>query len=478
MSGEYTLVDQFDLDGRWGLPDWPPERWIPGRLHFAPEAGIRLELWGVLKELQSGPLPVVQRHEAIWGLTNDARKLTLLECNGAISHMTFRADAGAVNSRFSARWLIEGEHVPAPADLKFQALRVSIHNLTPFIGRTGLGSGEPATDRLAVTWTRPQEITTDIGPYQLRTLYSARTSGNVFGSERSISERTWLELGFAQELHVEEALAGPIASLHYLIQLAAGCRLPLIVLEGDSKRTEQMVDGKPLYPPSRILFAQKRSLPLPEAAHPLRLAFTLSSLSSNLPDHLSRWYAGFQIFRDALDFYFSLDPHDDTDVAIEHHFLSIMNAVESYHRSAGAKRYESEPSEHKERIDRILVASPAEDRDWLSRKLEYSNEVGLRARLRELFDALPPDVQRVCGERKTFINSVVITRNYLTHHDDRLKDQALSGTRLWRITRKLRLILQTAFLRQLGLEDQQIVEAFKRVPEFLDLAREVSAETD
>lgn len=476
MPAEYSLMDQFDLEGRWGLPGWPGDKWLPGRLRFGPETGIRLELWGLLNDLQSGPLPGIERHEAIWGVTNDARRVSLFNCMGAISNLLLRADAGAVNSQFAALWLIEGEHLSALADLKYRVLRVSLHNLTSFVGRTGLASGQAAPNSLALTWTRPQELDANLGAFQLRMLYSAQSSGNIFGSEISLTERAWLEFSFADELHAEEALSGPIASLHYLLQLAVGCRLPMIILEGDTKRTEQIVDGRSFFPPSRIFFSQKRALPLPETSHPLRLLFTLSSLTSNLSYHLSRWYQGFQLFRDALDFYFSLDPRGDTDVAIEHHFLSNVNAVESYHRSAGVKRYESDPSDHEARIKRILAASEAEDRDWISRKLEYSNEVGLRPRLRELFDGLPGDVQKACGARKSFINSVVVTRNYLTHHDNQLKDQALSGADLWRITQILRVILQTAFLRQLGLSDEQIVEAFRRAPELMNWSAPESGE--
>jgi len=77
-TSDYTLLDTFSLDGRWGLPDWTVDKWIPGRLRFDPEAGISLELWGLVTELEAGPLPRIETYDAIWSLTQNAQTISLL----------------------------------------------------------------------------------------------------------------------------------------------------------------------------------------------------------------------------------------------------------------------------------------------------------------------------------------------------------------------------------------------------------------
>ena len=67
---------------------------------------------------------------------------------------------------------------------------------------------------------------------------------------------------------------------------------------------------------------------------------------------------------------------------MEHRFLSIVQALEGYHR----RRFPGQDlttEQHRARLDAIIGAAPAEHRKWLSEKLAYSNEVSQRKRLRE-----------------------------------------------------------------------------------------------
>ena len=60
------------------------------------------------------------------------------------------------------------------------------------------------------------------------------------------------------------------------------------------------------------------------------------------------------------------------------------------------------------------------------------------------------------GQRNLLVNSVVDTRNYLTHFDERLANKVARGERLWQLCMKLEALLQMYLLRLIGLDDESI----------------------
>ncbi|MBZ0157931.1 MAG: hypothetical protein K8I29_17170 [Alphaproteobacteria bacterium] len=58
--------------------------------------------------------------------------------------------------------------------------------------------------------------------------------------------------------------------------------------------------------------------------------------------------------------------------------------------------------------------------------------------------------------RKHFIGKVIDTRNYLTHYDPKLAQQAANGEALWKLCMKLEALFQLHFLRLIGLDAEFI----------------------
>jgi len=82
-----------------------------------------------------------------------------------------------------------------------------------------------------------------------------------------------------------------------------------------------------------------------------------------------------------------------------------------------------------------------------------------------MFNEYPESVDLVVGngkkERKSFINRVVATRNYLTHFDQSLEPQAARGVELYRITEELRLLVEICLLGEIGFEAESIRDRIK-----------------
>jgi hypothetical protein len=471
MSFNHTLIEPFSLDGLWGLPGTELSTWVAGRLEFHPENGIRLALYGLLGEKLS-TVPGEGDLEIIHGVTQGAEKVTLLRCKPGGGGFAFSADVGAVRSQYAALWMVVGEYLNSLENLTYKRLSINFHNLEEFAGWRPFHH-EVEKSEIKLSFRPPEPLSMELDGLQVELALSGNVTGDYF-IHQELSARAWLILTTDPEIHTEQALKGIFASLHYLIELAVGRRLPIVSLLGESVRTEKTIEGMTLQEDVHLFFAQKRPLPVPPREHAARLLFTLSALGSSLAEHLSRWHAGFSSFRDAMDFYFSLDPESDTDVALEHHFLSILNAFESYHRLAGKKQFDFSEANHGERLKQILETAPIAHREWLGQQLEHSNEVRLRGRLKEVYDDQPDNVKALLGKKKDFVGPIVDTRNYLTHHSVKLKAQALTGLGLWLAIKKVRLVLQVCFLGQMGLADDVISKVIERSGDYQILRRNSS----
>ena len=102
----------------------------------------------------------------------------------------------------------------------------------------------------------------------------------------------------------------------------------------------------------------------------------------------------------------------------------------------------------------LIKQIPKKDRNWFGSKLQYANELTLRNRLQKMtepFDAF------MCGEKKPqLIDSIVNTRNYLTHYDSKLEPKAAKGEILQFLCRKMNALFRLHFLKLIGFNAQEI----------------------
>ena len=57
---------------------------------------------------------------------------------------------------------------------------------------------------------------------------------------------------------------------------------------------------------------------------------------------------------------------------------------------------------------------------------------------------------------------MVDTRNYQTHHDEDLKERAADGEDLYRLTQKLKMLLEVCLLTEIGFNLEEIKALFLR----------------
>lgn len=207
-----------------------------------------------------------------------------------------------------------------------------------------------------------------------------------------------------------------------------------------------------IYEPIDVLFKQQSYVL--EPIHPLHareMLFTLQQIL-NKKRVLRTWFKRAQDLEPVYNLYFGTFYQKGY---LNNELLNLTQALESYHRKTMVN-LELPIKEHDKRINQILNSAPEAHKLWLKQKLKYSNEPTLRQRLRELWDKSPAAISAKLGAKNTFVGITVDTRNYWTHFGDDLKAKAATGEDLFYLVVKLRILIQTCLLQELGFNSKEI----------------------
>jgi hypothetical protein len=147
----------------------------------------------------------------------------------------------------------------------------------------------------------------------------------------------------------------------------------------------------------------------------------------------------------------------------EQKFLNLVQALEVYHRRA-LYVPDLPKEEHEKRVEKILDSASEEYKGWLRQKLRVVSEPSLDQRLHEILKRHRCISDLVVGkkgeDRAEFVEKVVATRNYRTHFDESKKDKAArGGEELYRISQKLKLLLEACLMKEIGFENEEIRKA-------------------
>ncbi len=156
-------------------------------------------------------------------------------------------------------------------------------------------------------------------------------------------------------------------------------------------------------------------------------------------------------------------------------FLTWLHAIEAFHRRVCVGKYLLNDN-YKPIYNQLTEAIPkdiAPDfKDSLKSKIRYGNEFSLRTRLKMLRNREPKSwFEFIMGKDKNLIQKLVETRNYLTHYDDKSKEDILNDDEIYDVNKKLDALLSFLLLEQMQvpfkiqfkiIEDIQDYIAYKK----------------
>lgn len=438
-------MESVEYKGIWWKPENTDKK-INGRFCFNTDKGGILELDGVLDG---------KTHSTIYGVTNNGKQITLQHAFN-LEWTRYSAGIQGESRIYINRAFIGGLLQDDPKFVKFVFRTTLLDEWVNISGFDIRHDFEGHIFDVKYKLPEPVEIYRSEEVRMKIDINAKLPSLNFVQKEATISQKTYItiETGTSKELSFFLDLIYKIQNLISFATLKPV--VPIEVLAYSSGVYEEVGDKR--YPSSiEVLY-----LPTGERKDfdvlPPNMLFSYNDIKETIVSKVAKWLEKSAELSPVFNIFFG-DMYRPSGF-LESKFLGLVQAVEAYHRRTSCNHELSE-EKHKKRIDEILTATPSEYKEWLEKRLKYSNEPTLRCRLKQLYDDNKIIIKTLI-KREEFVNLSVDTRNYLTHYDKSLERSIASGRKLLFLIEIHKTLLLLCLLRELEFSWEEIEAISKK----------------
>lgn len=481
---------------------WPGEWWEPGNrddrvggiAKYTPERGLELE---VFNEFRDNPLPLppddTPYFNRLHGLIEGEEAATLINCTG-----TGADDDQQAAAVYRLNYVLEGAFFQPNENIAFDEAEVRFSLLNQWAQLADTGNVIDASD------------------------YPMVNAGDTYGVTAEIPEtrQAWIDgnyikLSMRFSVNRNRYESGSIdLNTRFKIEPQRP-QVPLTEYREHVHRLRNFLAlgiGQPVNPTAfigeiddlkvNVYFPLHRFSPVSSSTHPSKMNFQFPDIDGQFEEVMRNWYVMAEDLETVLDLYFGTQYN--SDMYPFNTFLSLTQALESYHRKTYHDRY-MPPSRYDEMLsdlrdflhrnmghvyigeDRLNLPSGVSDLDEIldtrrvssvgelletldetysipndfKNKLsggtfKYANRYSLRKRLRgvvreheDILEGLP---HNIVDQQHIIIE----TRNHLTHRDDDPDPAVAEGQDLVRLTWGLQQLIETCLLSDLGIPEDHI----------------------
>jgi len=441
------MIEEFEYTGEWWLPD-NQDRKIPGRLRFNQSEGAILELDGCFTE--DPKLTELFNPAIVNGMSNTRKEITLHRCleRGRTVTSPF-VEPTLYTSKLYAHEVFVGVHFQREEDIKFNHLRVRYSRLDDWLNFSPFKFEDKANEQVW-RYKPPNPVQVSISD-ELRLQIAFELSYAWPVTVLHVTHKGVIVIAPAEETHFEkyQQLARCVQDF---LSLAVGEAICPLEIEGETESAKRVIGNHTLYEDVKIFY----QLPVVPKERPLGVfkpLFGYKVIANKLEHLLQNWFGKAEQLAPVYDLYFS--SVYGREMHLEQKFLCLIQALESYHRRM-VRNYERPEEDHNRLLQEIFSAVAQDVKEWLSEKLQHSNEPTLKKRLNELLDTFSVTASHFIKRRNNFVRKVVDTRNYHTHYDERLKRKAARGRDLNDIIFVLRILTEMCLLKELGFDTSEV----------------------
>ncbi|WP_312909296.1 HEPN domain-containing protein [Natronosalvus caseinilyticus] len=477
-------MQSVEFEGYW----WPPgehENRVGGVLSYEPESGATLNLF---ESFESGVLLTREReheaHSRLYGLSKEGDLLTLVDSHRDGFSSTQTVAGNVSYSTYQPRYVLDGIHVPQNKNISFTRLTTSfpgIEEWTQHIPSSDVDGVPGRTVEIVVD--NPDPIEAKTVEYTL-TLSSSFKTSRSRGETPSVPNETRFHLYPKHPAITLSRLRDYIYSLRGLLTIATNHPIePRYVQARTPDSGFTTID----------VYYGNPSFGQPGSPGITNLNFRLPDIPNGFSGLIERWFGLRQDTKSAIDLF--LGTQYNPNMYRENIFLSLTQAIESYHRRRyqdeymDSQKYESgvypdvmdfirgdlndvydDPSMFhgnslsQSQVQQLKTMSDAHDipndlGNVLDSAIKYANEYSLRKRFKELVnDEFHSILTGLPHSAVGQIHPIVETRNHHTHQlKGEQKDPAIAeGADLTRLTWSLEQLLEVAFLAEIGVSESQI----------------------
>jgi len=449
-------MEEFEYDGYWWLPENQDTK-IPGTLRFHPLEGATLELIGTFKDFKD--INTVLQPIIILGSTPNGKIITLYNCYESQSKFSF---PGFLISSYIATVIFLGHHFEKEEDIIFDSLSLSYSHLEEWSGITGFQSNieTDSNNHLTkheVSYIFPKKVEVHLDNLNVSFDYEFTFGGDRI-KEFNLKQTMFIKIEPHKQIHFNDYQSNICYHIQNFLSLAMGRAVYPLLVKGKTKAAKfESSNGEVVHKDIHVFHKMRDLCDLSKKLHPHDMLFSFGDISNNFERCLSNWFTKSDALRPVYDLYFGT--LYNSSMYLQHEFLSLVQAIESYHRRVYNGKYLS-GVDYQEIYETLVEAIPRDVdknfKDSLRQKMIYLNEFSLRTRLKEILKKCGDMVNLLIRDHAVFIEDVLNTMNFLTHYDITLEMKAKTGQELFQLVQKLKYILEICFLIELEMPPESI----------------------
>jgi len=462
MEAKLRIKEEFKKSGYFWLPS-TPERQIPGTLIITDGGNIELEVVGWfdesiegLNKAQNGKYEL----ERIIGHIEKHGRVTLDDCFYKNQNISY---GGISKSSVYVNKALIGVAYDNKKIVLINTFKFSVEGIDEWVGLSGIKvDSQIENPTVSITYSQPEEILLNLkNGMNLLITFSYTFPGVAHTTEAKITQKTYFKLVSEQERPLNDFISAA-SKITILLGFAIDKTVCLDQVSVTSDAIRQDI-GNNKTMPSRIslYYASQPYTEIEPKIYWHRMLFRFGQIREDAERIVNNWFDAYEEIDPALNLYFSTKT--GAYKYLEGKFLALAQGLETYHRRTSNEKLMDE-AVFKELTENLIKQCPEENKEWLSGRLNYGNELSLRQRIKNIIEPFKEFIG-TSKERSKLISTIVDTRNYLTHYDESLESKAASGRDLLLLCLKMEAIFQLHLLQVLGFTQEEVQSVFDRSDE-------------
>ena len=443
-----------------------PDKKLSGTLSISKKGDASLEIFGAIDSPDSGSCWQSSGEGLrILGVTDKAGAVTLVDCfvleeNNSVNIGLSGLLSGLLSKvRLYVGGVFCGAHFGAE-ELCFSGVTFSVEGLDEwfyFHHRPFASTGFP-TEPMSMTYTQPEGITFPI-PDDLIIGFNMGVGQQLSKFQTTITSKMIIGIESSRPRSFDEFMQ-VLQRVKNFLCLAFDRTVSFTSIKGFQKEP----DAPYAYHNTVDIYGPFDPYDLPKAdisISPGSFLIPFEDIAHKIQEYLPRWLQHYQEYEPTFNLYFTVTTN--RYMHLEGSFLFLVHGMESLHRRISPETMMS-GEEFNALLDTILQSTPDQWKELVRNNLKYANEVSLQRRIRRMIAPFR-DLFGNDSARSKFTNQVVKTRNYLTHYDHGIKNEAVTEPEeLLQLHSKLEALVQLHLLQLLGIEDDHIKAIATRYP--------------
>jgi hypothetical protein len=449
-------LEAFERSGFWWLPDDPDNR-VAGILHYDPVKGIKLELLGFLKVDDYRVTrcnEFISYVDIILGDTSKGQ-VTCYQC-----YQRSRTFFGNSESNFDVSVIFTGHHFEKVDDIVFDRISVKYLNLERWVAKSGfhylVKNDSDNVEDIKVWYRSPEKRKAKVKNMEISISFKFRPPFGSPPDERNLKQHTYLNIKTDDETHFDKFKEEILFLITQFLTFGVGKAVHLTCIKcySDSliyNKRQKLQGYKRVY-----AYYNVKSLNEGEIVPTHEMLFSFLDIEDNFNKFLNNWFEKGKNLKDIYNLYFATIIKS---MYLEHQFLSLIQAIESYHQRM-CKGIYLPRTEYRPIRESLINAIPKSvtgyHKESLESKINFGNHFTLQSRLDEIFEKYNDIFGLVIEDKENFIKNVKNTRNFFTHYSKSLEKKAKDGDELVNLTDQIKFVLEVCLLVEIGFSLEKI----------------------